>query len=391
MKFGPPGASIRQEFDRNSQTTYDGSGTTTADVHLILRGEGGTGKDTCWLETGPVGEADNGGQVTKPISYPGTDHDWGGMRQSVNEPRPITSPKTSPKRYNPLTCAWSFPARRMPVLWLEAKRLKTAMVGWSASPTTSVRKAKRKPRSSWFRLTDMNSGCRKPTRMRRRLATILMSALWLTPRAIPSLKPPKKVLKYTITLEDTSQEKGVDCNWPDPDRATTDYDMKIDPDNGWIKVTDDKGQSAETKQEGLTEFRVTINSYDWGGYTKLKVVAELEGGQSVVAHVRGHSDQDFLAIPKDDNQNHIADWWEHLFNLKNTDPSADDDDFPQGDGDKGDSIALYDEYRGFHIGGKHDRLSPETQGPLYSGLKTALEQASTRRQLWCRSIYSRRP
>ena len=175
----------------------------------------------------------------------------------------------------------------------------------------------------------------------------------------PHKAPPVQVKKYRITLADTSKERGVDSNWPPRSRSTDDYDMKIDKDNPWIKLDDDKGQSAVTKQEDLTEFSVTVNSYDWGGYTKLKVVAELRDGSSVVAHVRGHSDQDTLSLPKDDNQNHIADWWEHYFDIKNADASADDDDTPAGDGHKGDSIALYDEYRGFHIHGKHERLSPE--------------------------------
>jgi hypothetical protein len=75
--------------------------------------------------------------------------------------------------------------------------------------------------------------------------------------------------------------------------------------------------------------------------------------------VRGHPDQEFLAIPKDDNSNHIADWWEHWFQIKDPDENADEDSTPRGDGDTGDSIALYDEYRGFHIQGQHERLSPE--------------------------------
>ena len=175
----------------------------------------------------------------------------------------------------------------------------------------------------------------------------------------PDQAPPVPVRKYKITLADTSKELGVDSNWPLHSRSTDDFDMKIDNVNPWITLDDDKGQSAVTKQEDLTAFSVTVDSYDWGGYTKVKVVAELEDDSSVVAHVQGHSDQDTLSLPKDDNQNHIADWWEHFFAIKNADASADDDDTPAGDGHKGDSIALYDEYCGFRIHGKHERLSPE--------------------------------
>ena len=346
--------SVDQHFDRNSQTTYDGSGTTTADVHLILRGQGGTGKDTCWLEMGPVGEADNGGQVTKPINYPGTEHDWG-----VDNGQSYDITKNVSETIQPLDVRMEFPCAKDARTLAGSKEIEntngrmkrvTYDLRQQGVAQTEVELVPPGGYEQWMPQADKDE---------KTIGNDIDVGIVAHAKGDPSLKPPKKVLKYMITLEDTSKEKGVDSNWPDPDRATYDYDMKIDPENGWIKVTDYNGQAAETKQEGLTEFRVTINSYDWGGYTKLKVIAEIEGGQSVVAHVRGHSDQDFLAIPKDDNQNHIADWWEHFFSLKSTEPSADDDGFPEGDGHKGDSIALYDEYRGFHIGGKHERLSPE--------------------------------
>jgi hypothetical protein len=179
----------------------------------------------------------------------------------------------------------------------------------------------------------------------------------------PDSPPPKQVLKYTITLEKTSQEAGVDLNTPaqySASHATCDYDMRIDETNPWITLSDSTGQSARTKQPNLTDFRVTVNSYDWGGWTQLKVVAELSDHTNVTAHVRG-APQLTLAIPRDGNNNHIADAWEESYALASIEEAADDDDFPVGDSHKGDSIALYDEYRGFHIGGKHERLSPKTK------------------------------
>jgi hypothetical protein len=357
-------------FDRNSQTIYDGSGTTTASVMLILRGEGGTGKDTCWLETGPVGQADNGGQVTKPINYPGTEHDWGWERaQSVDKTQTYDISKNVSETIEPLDVRTELPCPKDTRSLVGMKEVENSN-GWvervsydlhqSGEAETEVELVPADEYPDWLPQADEDE---------KTIGNDIDVGIVAHAKGDPSLKPPKKVVKYTITLEGTSQEKGVDCNWPPSEDATTDYDMKIDPDNGWIKVADDKGQSAVTKEEGLTEFRVTINSYDWGGYTKLKVVAELEDGQSVEAHVRGHSDQDSLSIPQDDNNNHIADRWEHQFNVKNPDASADDDNKPDGDGDNGDSIALYDEYRGFSVRGTHERFSPETKDLLvYDGL-----------------------
>ena len=172
--------------------------------------------------------------------------------------------------------------------------------------------------------------------------------------------PPKKVLKYTITLEDTSKEKGVDLNWPSSatgNGPTADFDFRIDNHSVNLKLTDDKGQAAETNEEGLTDFWVQLTSYDWGGWTHLKVVAELSDHTTVVAHVRGLPQQT-LAVPKDDDGNHIADGWEQQQNVSNLDPASDEDALP-GNGSTGDGIALYDEYRGFHVGGNHTRLMPE--------------------------------
>ena len=174
----------------------------------------------------------------------------------------------------------------------------------------------------------------------------------------PSVDPPKPVKSYKITLDGTSKEPGVDLNWPNPPASTPEYDLQIDPDNDVIDTIDQNKQSAEVRQEGLNQFMVKVNCYDWGGYTNLQVTATLVDGSTLTAHVQGNDGQQKLAIPRDDNSNHIADAWEEQFGVSNASESADDDANPPGDGTKGDSIALYDEYRGFHIGGKHERLSP---------------------------------
>ncbi len=173
----------------------------------------------------------------------------------------------------------------------------------------------------------------------------------------PNKPPGQKVMKYTITLAGTSREKGVDLNWPQ--KGTTDFDMKIREDQPRVKLDDKDGQSATTQKEGLTDFKVTVESYDWGGWTRLKVTAELEDHSMVVAHVRGHPDQELLPIPKDDNSNHIADWWEKTSGVKDTSEKADDDGTPPGDGDDGDGVSLYEEYRGLHVQGRHEPLSPD--------------------------------
>jgi hypothetical protein len=301
-----------------------------------------------------VGSRDDGGQLSKPIPWPGTDHSWG-----VDNNHPFDITKDLHDELHPADMRAEIPCAKDARSLTGSKELMnsdghveraTYDLHQDGEARTEVELVPPKEYEQWMPQADEDE---------KTLGNFIDVGIVAHAKGHPDKAPPVQVKKYKITLADTSRERGVDSNWPPRSRSTDDYDMKIDKDNPWITLDDDKGQSAVTKQEDLTQFMVTVNSYDWGGYTKLKVVAELEDGSSVVGHVQGHSDQDTLSIPKDDNLNHIADWWEHFFDLKNTDPNADDDETPPGDDHKGDSIALYDEYRGFHIHGKHERLSPQ--------------------------------
>ncbi len=89
----------------------------------------------------------------------------------------------------------------------------------------------------------------------------------------------------------------------------------------------------------------------------MKVVAEFSDGSTVTAHIHGGTSES-LNAPQDDNENHIAGWLGEELGAYRSQPDADDDDFPVGDGYKEESIPLYDEYRGFHIGGRHEGFRP---------------------------------
>lgn len=174
----------------------------------------------------------------------------------------------------------------------------------------------------------------------------------------PDKKPPVRVKKYKLELVDVSNEKGVCLNWP-AQGAQTHFGLKFDPEvNPYIKITDgESAQKAETKNSDLDQFQVTVNSYDWGAYGKLQVTAELEDDTTVQAHVHGESSSYALAIPKDDNGNHIADFWEKTSGAKTTDETSDEDERPAGD-HNGDGLSLYEEYRGAHVNGTHERFNP---------------------------------
>ncbi len=168
-------------------------------------------------------------------------------------------------------------------------------------------------------------------------------------------KASPQAAKFKFQLVEVSKEQGVCLNWPREGKS--DFDLKIQPElNDQFKVASD-GQSAESKGN-LKESSVIITSYDWGAYGKLKVTAIYEDGHEEEAHVEGDASKGALTIPKDDNGNHIADFWEKHYAGGKSDAKADDDLIPIGDSDKGDGLSLYEEYRGFRVQGEHVRTNP---------------------------------
>jgi hypothetical protein len=166
-----------------------------------------------------------------------------------------------------------------------------------------------------------------------------------------------KKARFKFQLINVSKEQGVCLNWPRAYFATHDYDLKIEPkSNDLLKVAGD-GQSAESAA-GQNESSVTITSYDWGAHGKLKVTVVFDDGSGDTAHVLGDQSKQALTIPKDDNGNHIADFWEKHYIGGSSEAKADDDLVPIGNTDKGDGLSLYEEYRGFRVQRKHIRTSP---------------------------------
>lgn len=166
-----------------------------------------------------------------------------------------------------------------------------------------------------------------------------------------------KKARFKFQLVEVSKEKGVCLNWPEKENSTDGFDLKIEPKtNDLLKVAGD-GQSAESAA-GLNESTVTITSHDWGAYGKIKVTVVFDDGSFDTAHVQGDKSKQALTIPKDDNGNHIADFWEKRYASGSSDPKADDDLWPLSDKGEGDGLSLYEEYRGFRVQGKHIFTSP---------------------------------
>jgi len=179
----------------------------------------------------------------------------------------------------------------------------------------------------------------------------------LQPKGQPG-KLPKRTAKFKFELIDVSQEPGICLNSPPKDQAWSSSDLRMDAgSNRQLAVLDPMGQTAESAS-GLLESGVRVSSYDYGAWGKLKVTAILDDGTSIVGHLKNKPDVESLSIPKDDNGNHIADYWESLMSVTDSSADSDDDRHPKGNGDAGDGLSLYEEYRGFMINGQHFRTDP---------------------------------
>ena len=181
--------------------------------------------------------------------------------------------------------------------------------------------------------------------------------------------PAQHKAQFKFILVGTTHEPGTCMNFP-PEPKTT-PDLKISqasignggaPLNSNLRILDDDGQQAETLDKDLNESQVTISSYDWGGSARLQVTAILEDGTSIIAHLDTDNTKTELKIPQDENNNGIADCWERWNNhgaLMASPPNADDDLEPKGDGDSGDGLTVYEEYRGFIVKGEHISTNPK--------------------------------
>jgi hypothetical protein len=173
-------------------------------------------------------------------------------------------------------------------------------------------------------------------------------------------KPGPKKAKFEFELVDTSREKGICLNWPE--KGVESYDLAIEQSlNDELRVEADeggeKGQKARTKASDLNEARVTVSCFDYGAFARLRVTAILDEGKPtetrIPACLESNRSKYALTIPRDGNNNKIADDWEDFNGVESGLAAEDAETDPEGDGNAGDGLTLYEEYRGFMENGKH--------------------------------------
>jgi hypothetical protein len=173
-------------------------------------------------------------------------------------------------------------------------------------------------------------------------------------------------------LTKSSKEPGYALNAP-VNNPSQDFDLKLDGSS--VILDDATAQSGKSRPGQYTEYTVNVIPYDWGAFGTIKVTAYLPDGSTLVGHLDGDTSQEDVRLPLRGEQSLIADVWKQNHGLTGLADVNDNETSPMGDGHPGDGLSLYEEYRGFIIGGAHVEGNPNkkdffvlnTAGAFYLG------------------------
>ncbi len=153
---------------------------------------------------------------------------------------------------------------------------------------------------------------------------------------------------FRFILFEVSKEKGVAMNKGSEEGFDYEFENSqagfrkaIKRNDGWEIETEDKRREAV----------VTIKSKDYGAWAKLKAQVQIAGNWY---DCRTHDGKTYITIPYDEDEDHIADFWEKKFDVYREGAKADNDMKPEDVGnprEPGDGYSNYEEYRGFFVNG----------------------------------------
>ena len=185
--------------------------------------------------------------------------------------------------------------------------------------------------------------------------------------------------QWTFSLVKVSHEPGVAMNWPAKSKAGIQADMTFDKlecskpgscqpiesnQNYTIIPTDPNFPNGATVASlpfpyALGSVFIFLSPHDWGGWATLNVTATI-AGQKILGHLQldppAATDLTYtdIRLPQRQPGLLVADRWKTDHGLSLSTPDSDDSEFqPTGDGQGGDGLTLYQEYRGFYIGCAH--------------------------------------
>ncbi len=160
-----------------------------------------------------------------------------------------------------------------------------------------------------------------------------------------------KPCKFHVELSKVNERRGVTTNWPvkAKDSRKTMKIFKLNDEEpkvnfGWQVASD--GQSADTISE-VTSAVLQISSLDTAASAEVRARCEAYSLDATFEP----TGKTVLVLPRDDNDNHVADQYEEDTKAtgRNLPSLWDEDEQPAEQRRKGDGYTLFEEYRGFVV------------------------------------------
>jgi len=163
--------------------------------------------------------------------------------------------------------------------------------------------------------------------------------------------PKQKIKRIEWELIETSREPGIAMNFPLHSEGDKTPDLRFELMKGQTS-TDPELQKMIEENPSNASSRARILPFDWGAWSVLRVRAYLDNVNFIEGKYVGQDGP--IRIPRRAANSYIADRWKETH--EGTAGAADKDDNEASDKNdhKGDGFSLYEEYRGWILGEKHE-------------------------------------
>ena len=167
-----------------------------------------------------------------------------------------------------------------------------------------------------------------------------------------------RVAYWIWEFTNCSKEPGYAMNAP-LNNPSKDFDLKLESLAEGVLIPDPTGQKLQSKPGEYTQSTATVASYDWGGFGTVKVTAVMPDQKQIVGYLEGDPAQTEVRLPLRSASSFIPDVWKNNKGVNGQADNSDAESDPPGDGNGGDGLTLYEEYRGFLIDGQHVEGNPK--------------------------------
>ena len=175
---------------------------------------------------------------------------------------------------------------------------------------------------------------------------------------------PAKVHRLVFSLLNTSKEPGVCMNYPLVPKMPADFDLKFPRpaalSASYAVASDGQKLTLEDKMVRAGHGSIGVECYDAGATGVLVAEAELEDGRVLKAVIEGTPETQLMIPDYEPGVSWIARDW-RAKNAPGKRDDADDENNPVGDGQRGDGLTVWEEYRGFWAHGRWEGGDPTTK------------------------------